>query len=111
MKDIDYKNNCFKCPELSKIQGEPTTAALLTLRYEVHSNAQSVSTALGGGANGHLGLVCDASTYASIPGTTSYVCPAHPGPLTLPVMATQFQIAHACEQHQESLCVFPEVTN
>eukprot|EP00957_Ditylum_brightwellii_P208355 15356992-Ditylum_brightwellii.AAC.1 len=66
---------------------------------------------LEGGANGHLGLICDASTYASIPGTTAYVCLAHSGPLALPVLVTQFQIVHACKQHQESLCLFQEVTN
>eukprot|EP00957_Ditylum_brightwellii_P100618 7669671-Ditylum_brightwellii.AAC.1 len=111
IKDIDYKNNCFKYLESSKIHGELTTSALLTLHNEVHSNAQSINTALGGGSNSHLGLICDASTYASIPGTTAYVCPTHPGPLALPVPTTQFQIAHACKQHQESLCLFQEVTN
>eukprot|EP00957_Ditylum_brightwellii_P023640 1784127-Ditylum_brightwellii.AAC.1 len=72
---------------------------------------QSSNTTLGGGANGHLVLVCDLSTYASIPGTTSYVRPAHPGPLAIPGEATQFQIVHACEHYQESLHLFQEVTN
>eukprot|EP00957_Ditylum_brightwellii_P007603 575514-Ditylum_brightwellii.AAC.1 len=111
IKSIDYKNNCSEYPELSKIHSEPTTAALLTLLNEVCSSAQSVNTALGGGANGYLGLVCDASTYASIPGTTSYVCPAHPSPLALPVPSMQFQIVHACKQHQESPYLFQENTN
>eukprot|EP00957_Ditylum_brightwellii_P162241 12353490-Ditylum_brightwellii.AAC.1 len=72
IKDVDYKNNCFEYLELSKIHGKLTTAALLTFCNEVHSNAQSVNTALGGGANSHLGHVCDTSTYASIHGTTAY---------------------------------------
>eukprot|EP00957_Ditylum_brightwellii_P054380 4120126-Ditylum_brightwellii.AAC.1 len=67
MYDIDYKNNCFEFPELSRIQVEPTTSALLILCNRVQSNAQFIDSTLGGGANGHLGLVCDTSTYSSIP--------------------------------------------
>ena len=47
--DIDYKNNIFEIPELTKIHGEPSTATLLDLRNEIRCNAQSVTTTLGGG--------------------------------------------------------------
>eukprot|EP00957_Ditylum_brightwellii_P057494 4359071-Ditylum_brightwellii.AAC.1 len=36
---------------------------------------QSVDTTLGGGANSHLGLVCDATTYAGIPGGSNICAP------------------------------------
>eukprot|EP00957_Ditylum_brightwellii_P164965 12560275-Ditylum_brightwellii.AAC.1 len=72
---------------------------------------QSVNTTLGGGANSHLGLVSNASIYASIPGTIPYICPVNSGPLAIPVRTMQFQIAHACDQHQEALHLFREVTN
>eukprot|EP00957_Ditylum_brightwellii_P111134 8473995-Ditylum_brightwellii.AAC.1 len=110
-QDIKYKNNCFEYLELSKIHGELTTSALLILRNEVRSNAQSINMTLGGGANGHLGLVCDVSTYSSTLGTTPYIRPANPGSLAIPGGATEFQIAHARNQHQENLCLFREVTN
>ena len=62
-QDIDYKNNLFEHPELTRIVGEPTTATLITLQAEVRDNAQSVQSDLGGGANGHLGLVCTPTIY------------------------------------------------
>eukprot|EP00957_Ditylum_brightwellii_P093857 7147087-Ditylum_brightwellii.AAC.1 len=52
------------------------------------SNAQSVDTMLGGGANGHLGLVCDSAMYTGIPGAAAYVCPLNPGQLTVTSTAT-----------------------
>ena len=93
LQDPDYKNNFFQHPELTRIHGEPTTAALIILRNEVKANAMTVSTTLGGGAQGHLGLVVDALTYATIPNTQPYIRPVHPDPLVLAQNATQYQIA------------------
>jgi len=47
--DIDYKNNYFEYPELTRIHGLPTTTSLIELRDEIRANAQSVITTLGGG--------------------------------------------------------------
>eukprot|EP00957_Ditylum_brightwellii_P110223 8407616-Ditylum_brightwellii.AAC.1 len=64
---------------------------------------QLVDTTLGGGANGHLGLVCDASTYSSILGTAVYVRPSNPaGQLVVPV-GTAAQFVQARDQHEEAL--------
>ena len=83
-EDIDYKNNIFDHPDLTRIIGEPTTASLITLHQEVKANAQSVSTSLGGGANGHLGLVCSPETYQElVPGDTPYIRPTNPGRLQI----------------------------
>ena len=68
-QDPDYKNNFFQYPELTRIHGELTTVALLTLRKRVKANALTIFTTLGGGAHGHLGLIVDATTYATIPNT------------------------------------------
>eukprot|EP00957_Ditylum_brightwellii_P212320 15367182-Ditylum_brightwellii.AAC.1 len=54
---IDYKNNIFKHPELTRIHGEPTTATLFALKNKVKANTQSIFSMLGGGQYGHLGLV------------------------------------------------------
>eukprot|EP00957_Ditylum_brightwellii_P211195 15365875-Ditylum_brightwellii.AAC.1 len=78
---------------------------------EIRSNAQSVDCTSGGGANGHLGLVCDAAAYASIPGTALFVHSAMPGPIVLPVGATQYQIAQARDQQEEEINLFREVTS
>ena len=74
--DIDYKNNFFEHPELSRIIGEPNTSTLITLQAEIRDNAQAVQTTLGGGENGHLGLVCSPETYqALIPNVDPYIRP------------------------------------
>ena len=54
---IDIKQTYFDYPELTKILGKPTLAALIKLQNELKANAQAVPTTLGGGANEHLGLV------------------------------------------------------
>ena len=108
MQDPDYKNLFFEHPELTMIHGEPTTAGLLTLRNEVKANAMTVHTTLGGGANGHLGLVMDVLAYALIPGTRPYVRPVHPGALTIPNNATQYQIAQQRDAHAEATRLFRE---
>eukprot|EP00957_Ditylum_brightwellii_P157550 11991320-Ditylum_brightwellii.AAC.1 len=66
---------------------------------------------LGGGANGHLGLVCDTATYASIPGASAYLHLLNPGQLTVTATATQAQIVKLQDQHEEALYLFCEVTN
>eukprot|EP00957_Ditylum_brightwellii_P050758 3848707-Ditylum_brightwellii.AAC.1 len=53
-------------------------ANLLTLRNEFRANAQAVSTTLGGGTHGHLGLVMTLQDYALIPNTTVYIQPPQP---------------------------------
>eukprot|EP00957_Ditylum_brightwellii_P198506 15128641-Ditylum_brightwellii.AAC.1 len=106
--DINYKNNYFEHLECTKIHGEPTSNSLVNLQDEIRSNAQTVDTVLGGGANGHLGLVCNAVTYASILGSAPYVRPANPGPLVIPQGSTQFQIAQIQDQHEEDLRLLQE---
>ena len=73
-EDIDYKNNIFDYPDITRIVGEPTTSTLITLRNEIKANAQSVYTTLGGGENGHLGLICSEEAYATlVPANTPYI--------------------------------------
>ena len=110
-QDIDYKNNLFEHPELTRIVGEPTTATLITLQAEIRDNAQAVQTDLGGGANGHLGLVCaDAVYQALVPGVLPYVRPANPGRFAVAQgNLTQFQLTQARAEHAEETRVFREI--
>ena len=64
-KDIDFKNNIFAYPNLTRIIGEPTTTALITLRNEVKANAQAVHSTLDEGKHGHLRLVRLPETYGN----------------------------------------------
>ena len=104
---VDLKQTFFDYPELSKISGEPTLGSLMTLRNELKANAQSVSTTLGGGANGHLGLVLPAQAYGLIAPGTPYIRPV------LPVMDisntdTQYIIAQKRLEYDTSLALYRE---
>ena len=50
----------FQHPSLTKISGDPTYKSLANLEKEIEANGKSVPSTLGGGSQGHLGLV---STY------------------------------------------------
>ena len=83
-QDIDYKNNQFEYPELTRIIGEPTTATLIVILKEVHANALSVHLDLGGGKDGHLGLVYNPEVYQDlVPTAVPYIRPENPGRLQL----------------------------
>ena len=62
-----------------KIIGDPTYKAIKKLREAMYSNAAAISTTIGGGRNGHIGLIMDTSVYANIT-AFAYVRPADPGP-------------------------------
>eukprot|EP00957_Ditylum_brightwellii_P169065 12868123-Ditylum_brightwellii.AAC.1 len=95
-------------PELTHVHGKPTMANFLTLRNEIQANAQAVSTTLGGGRHGHLGLVMTPQDYVLIPNTTAYIQPPQPL-LILPQNGTQYQITQAKEQYYNELCMLNEV--
>ena len=83
-QDIDYKNNQFEYPKLTRIIDEPTTATLIVLLKEVCANASSVHSNLGGGADGHLGLVCTPEVYRElVPNAEEYIRPKNPRRLQL----------------------------
>ena len=108
-KDYDYKTTHFEYPELTRIHGEPTTKALITLQRQVRANAMSVNTTLGGGSHGHLGLVCSATVYAAIPGTAAYTRAPNPGALVIPQGSTQYEIAALRDTHAEETRLYREM--
>ena len=66
----NYRETFFQNPTLTKIVGDPTYTSLAKLKRKCKVNAKSVSRYLGGGTQGHLGLVITAIVYARIaPGT------------------------------------------
>ena len=107
-KNEDFKNTHFDYPELSRIVGEPTLGALLTLRNQIKANAQTVETTLGGGAHGHLGLVVSAIVYEAIDGTVPYERPQLPV-LDIQPTDTQYQIAQQRHQYSEDLQQYRDV--
>ena len=108
--DIDYKNHVFEFPELTRIVGEPSTATLITLLNEVKSNAMSVHSDLGGGENGHLGLVVSPATYQTlVPDGVPYRKPVNPGRFVIKGRETGAQITQRRAEHAERVRVFKEV--
>ena len=73
----------FPHQTLTKIHGRPNFLGLRRIEKELTANASSITSTLGGGAHGHLGLVKSAAAYATIvPGTPS-TRPAMPAPLVI----------------------------
>ena len=75
---VDYKKLYFSHPTLSKIHGEPTYASLKISKKELKLNASHVTSDLGGGAHGHLGLVLTQAEYQLV-SVDIYTRPLHPG--------------------------------
>ena len=103
---VDYKNSIFEYPVLTKINARPTYPSLKTIKNELKANAGKVQCELGGGANGHLGLVLTDAEYALV-SPTAYVRPVHPGPV-VPVGATQILNTNLRAQYNEELRLFRE---
>ena len=62
----DYRTRFFVYKTLTKILGEPNVDTIARLQREVKRNAQKVTTTLGGGQNGYLGLVLSAIVYKKV---------------------------------------------
>ena len=74
---IEDFTNAFPT-QLTPIVGKPTYATLKTLKDQLKANAASISTTLGGGNHGYLGLILSPATYATI-SPTAFIEPAYPG--------------------------------
>ena len=98
----------FEFKELTPIVGEPEFDGLHQMLLEIKANLSSVPSTLGGGAHGYAGIILSAPTYANLAPGTPFLTPAHPGPLNIPIRATQFEIALAKSQHEEALKNFSE---
>ena len=105
--NIDYVDTYFELPTLTKIHGEPTYFQLKELKNELKSNATSVTTDLGGGGHGHLGLVLTPAEYATI-SAVAYTRPVHPGPLIIPPGTAQHEASRLREEHSENFRIFLE---
>ena len=110
-KPINYREMYFPHPSLRKITGNPTFADLQTLKKQVKANAASVPTTLGGGNNGHLGLVSDATTYARV-SSTPYLRPVLPPALTAPAPgSTGPQIVERQRLYKLQVAMFHEANH
>ena len=105
---VNYRDTYFQYADLTPIQGEPKNDSLKTLINELTANAQTVHSNLGGGANGHLGLILMPTKYAVIAPGTPYIRPNYPGALAIPPGTTNIQAQMLTEQHHHALQEFRE---
>ena len=105
VSQTNYRENYFQHPSLTKITGDPTYASLAKLEKECKANGKSVRTTLGGGLQGHLGLVTSAQAYERISPGEPFVRPVLP---VLPdlTQATAHQIAEARQVHTDNMEIF-----
>jgi hypothetical protein len=101
----NFKETYFQYTVLTKISGDPTYQSLAKLEKECKANGKSVPSILGGGNQGHLGLVSSVLAYErSAPGTP-FIRPELP---VLPdlALATGAQIANAHHEFGAALKLF-----
>lgn len=106
--NIDYVSMYFQIVECTKIHGEPIFETLKVPKNQIKANAGSVSTHLGGGALGYLGLLLSPAKYAPVAPGTPFVRPPNPGVLVIPPGTAQHAATRLREDHKEALRVFRE---
>jgi hypothetical protein len=102
---INYRESYFQHPSLTKISGDPTYNSLAKLEKECKANGKSVRSTLGGGNQGHLGLVSTALAYERSSPGVPFVRPTLP---VLPALAdsTAAQIADARHTYNDNMDIF-----
>jgi hypothetical protein len=109
LSTVNYRDNLFEYPELTKIHGEPTYESLKILQNELKTNSQTVHTVLGGANHGYLGIVLSPAQYAMI-SPVAFEEPEHPGPLVIPANVTQQRLATLQSLHAKAVRLFREYT-
>ncbi len=105
---INYRELFFQHPVLTKIAGDPTYTSLAKLERECKANAKSVRSSLGGGQQGHLGLISSAPAYARIAPGTPFHRPGLPAPAV--TVGTAAVIAASRLAYDEQLRAFDKCT-
>jgi translation initiation factor 2B subunit (eIF-2B alpha/beta/delta family) len=108
--NIDYVKTYFEFPTLTKVHGEPTYEALQEIKDEIKANAAAVESELGGGNNGHLGLVLSPTEYTRVH-ATAYVRPIQPPVLEIAPDATGPVATRARSEYDESKRLWREVVD
>ena len=85
-----FRSDYFTYETLKPIIGRPDYISLHHLKKQIKANAQSVSSTLGGGNNGLLGLVLTDAEYAQV-SQIAFVREPYPGALVFPNGTTSIQ--------------------
>ena len=107
MGPVDYVKTYFIHPPLTKVHGEPIYSSLRILKQELKANASRVTSDLGGGGHGHLGLVLTPQEYSMI-SAILYARPIHPGTLVIPQRTTQGEATRLTQAHSAAARLYRE---
>lgn len=98
----NYHSDYFCVTKLTKIHSRPTYNDIKVLHHQLKANATSIFSHLGGGTNGHLGLVLSATNYAFI-SNTPFNCPQPPDPLHIPPNTTRDEADRITKAYDRAL--------
>ena len=90
MSSTNYRTDLFEFDTLTPIRGKPDFQSLTTLKNQIKVNAQAVTSTLGGGQNGLLGLVLTDAEYAVV-SAAPFVTEPYPGALNFAPGTTTIQ--------------------
>ena len=110
MTDSETIKANFPFPIIPREPGLPTFQIVNDVHNKSKANAASISSSLGGGAHGLLGLGLSPATYHQITGS-HFVRPTNPGALPQNVNGTAVVMSKQIRQHKEELCIFRQVEN
>ena len=100
----------FEFPTLTKTTEPLRYSSLKTIKDELKTNAASINFDLGGGADGHLGLVLTLTEYTNVL-VIPYVRHTNPPPLVIAPGTAQHEAVQRREEHREARLLFVEITN
>jgi hypothetical protein len=93
---------------VTKVNGQPTCNDLDPLDEELTAIAASIPMILGGGLNGHAGMLLSDADFATIAPGTPFVPPTNPGVYPIGVTAANHVQMEA--EHKEQINVFETFT-
>jgi hypothetical protein len=100
----------FPTPVLMSIVGRPTNSSLQVMQQQLYQNTRAIASPLGGGENGHLGLIMPPAEYILRPGAIEFDIPVHPGILEAAgVGATEKHIADLKRVYLNELMLLPRI--
>ena len=110
MTDSETIKANFPFPIIPREPGLPTFQIVNDVHNKSKANAVSISSSLGGGAHGLLGLGLSPATYHQITGS-HFIRPTNPGALPQNVNGTAVVMSEQIRQHKEELRIFCQVEN
>ena len=100
----------FEYPILTKIMGNLTYPVLKKLKDEVKADASAIFSELGGGQNGHLGLVSNATEYANV-NAIPYTRHNQPTRPSITSAMLPHTVQKKLDEYKENRELFKEMTN